>query len=52
MLYIILAIVVLFILVLLIRTLTFKPINEFKPLETDEVFDSDKATENLQKLVQ
>ena len=52
MLYIILAIVVLFILVLLIRTLTFKPINEFKPLETDEVFDGDKATENLQKLVQ
>ena len=52
MLYILLAVVLLFILVLLIRTLTFKPINEFKPLENEELFDGDKATENLQKLVQ
>ena len=52
MLYIILGVVLLFILVLLIRTLTFKPINEFKPLENEELFDGDKATENLQKLVQ
>lgn len=52
MLYIILAVVLLFIMVLLIRTLTFKPINHFEPLKTDEVFDGDKVTENLQKLVQ
>ena len=52
MLYIILGVVLLFILFLLIRTLTFKPINEFKPLENEELFDGDKATENLQKLVQ
>ncbi|MEE1198233.1 MAG: M20/M25/M40 family metallo-hydrolase [Acutalibacteraceae bacterium] len=52
MLYILLGVVLLFILVLLIRTLTFKPINEFKPLENEELFDGDKATENLQKLVQ
>lgn len=52
MLYIILGVILLFILVLLIRTLTFKPINEFKALENEELFDGDKATENLQKLVQ
>lgn len=52
MLYIILAVVLLFVLVLLIRTLTFKPISEFKPLENNEIFDGDKVTENLQKLVQ
>ncbi len=50
--WIILGIIILFLLMLFVRALTFKPLNDFKAIEKEECFDAGKATENLQKLLQ
>lgn len=51
MIYLILGIIIFLVLVILVRTLTFKPRAIQVREKEDIVFDSDKAIENLQKLV-
>lgn len=47
----VIAVIVLFLAVVLIRTLNFKPKKNVEVFENEEVFDREKAVENLQKLV-
>ncbi len=48
---IILAVLVLFIAVILIRTLSFKPKANAKVIDAEEIFDGDRTVENLRELV-
>ncbi len=44
-------IILLFVLILFVRTLAFRPREGFKPQENEEVFDNQKAIDNLAELV-
>lgn len=50
--WIILGIVLLFAAFILVRTLSFKPYDGIEPIESEENFDSQRAVDSLQKLVQ
>ena len=51
-LYCLAALVIIFLLVIIVRTLLFTPKNNIKADDTEVSFEKEKAVENLQKLVQ